>query len=184
MKDLINKVISTIQSFKQDVDQITDQPVYLDNNIRAIPENNIHEALMKISPELANSYLQVIFDLQKTDRISWAGTAHEIREVLATLLRELGPDVEVSKQSWYKQNPETTGPTQKQRVKYIVQKNKSGSKEKDVIGQIDILDERIAILVRSTYNRASDAAHRFKPKQEVTRILKYFEAFALDLLNL
>jgi len=184
MNEFVQMASSSARSIQNDINRILHNQVKIDLTKRTIPENNIHEALINISNELANSYLQVILDLQRTDRISWAGTAHEIRELLATLLRELAPNDEVCKQEWFVQEPDTSGPTQKQRVKYIVQINKSGSKEKKVIEQVDYLDERIATIVRSTYNRASNAAHRFKPKQEVIRILKYFEAFALDLLNL
>ena len=43
-----------------------------------------------------------------------------------------------------------------------------------------IVDE----LVRDTYTRASAAAHGFESRQEVVRILRYFEAFAQDILDL
>ncbi|MFZ2169953.1 MAG: hypothetical protein WAW61_10000 [Methylococcaceae bacterium] len=60
----------------------------------------------------------------------------------------------------------------------------AGSKEREVVEQVVKLESMIEDLVRSTYARASDAAHRFKPKTEVVRVLRYFEAFAYDLLNL
>jgi hypothetical protein len=42
----------------------------------------------------------------------------------------------------------------------------------------------IAGLIRDTYSRASDAAHTLKGRREAKKLLKYFEAFAHDLLNL
>lgn len=147
-------------------------------------DDRIFSALLGISESLARSYAQIKEDLRDYTRLSWAGTAHEIRELLATMLRLLAPDSEVVAQPWYKQVLETSGPTQKQRVRYILQGHGAGSKERQVVEQVVHLEDMIENLVRSTYARASDAAHRFKPRGEVVRICRYFEAFAYDLLNL
>ncbi|MCB8945512.1 MAG: hypothetical protein H6658_17315 [Ardenticatenaceae bacterium] len=146
--------------------------------------NKIYQALLAISDDLANSYMQAKTDLDNDSRFSWAGSAHEIRQVLASMLWLLAPDSEVCSQSWYKKTPDTSGPTQKQRVRYILQMRNGGSKEREVLDHVTSLEKMIEDLVRSTYARASDAAHRFKAKDEVSRIMRYFEAFAFDLLNL
>jgi hypothetical protein len=123
-------------------------------------------------------------DLEDVTRTSWAGAAHEIREIVATLLRLQAPDAEVIRQPWYRQEPNTSGPTQKQRVRYILQQQGAGSKQREVVQEISVLEERIGDLVRATYSRASDAAHRMKGRTEAVRVFRYFEAFAHDLLNL
>ena len=128
--------------------------------------------------------MQIKRDVEDTSRVSWAGTAHEIRQLLSTLLEKLAPDQFVTTQLWYKQDPGTAQPTRKQRVRYILEMHKAGSKEQAVADTVADLDERIAALVTETYSRGSDAAHRYKPGSEVKRILGYFEAFAQDLLNL
>ena len=46
------------------------------------------------------------------------------------------------------------------------------------------LEEVIGGIVRATYSRASDAAHRFKARKEAARIVKCFDAFASDLLDI
>jgi len=153
-------------------------------NASTMERNRIHASLNKISPALARSYAQVKADLQDEHRSSWTGTAHEIREVLATMLRMLAPDSEVVKQSWYKQEPNTSGPTQKQRTRFILQLYDVGSKEMEVASKVSNLEDMIGDLVRATYSRASDAAHRAKARREVVRIVTYFDAFAYDLLNL
>lgn len=145
---------------------------------------SIYQALKDLSPALASSYAQVRVDLEDEERTSWAGSAHEIREMVATILRLLAPDDDVVLQSWYKQDVGTVGPTQKQRVKYILLRNQGGSKREGVLSEIDIIEQMTADLVRSTYSRASDAAHRMKGRAEARRIFRYFEAFAYDLLNL
>jgi len=147
-------------------------------------EEKIFRALNNISTTLGNSYSQVITDIQDAQRVSWAGTAHEVREIIATLLRTIAPDDKVKKESWYKQETNTSGPTQKQRVHYILKTRNAHSKELEVVEQITKLEDMIEDLVRATYSRASDAAHTHKSRTEVVRLLRYFEAFALDLLNI
>ncbi len=150
----------------------------------AAPDREIYEALSTISLPLGQSYAQVKRDLYDNSRTSWAGTAHEVREILATLLRLTAPDAAVRACSWYRQEPNTSGPTQKQRVRYILSQHGAGSKEREVVEEVTTLEGMIGDVVRAMYSRASDAAHRFKDKREITRITRYFEAFARDLLNL
>jgi len=60
----------------------------------------------------------------------------------------------------------------------------AGSKEQQVAEQVDVMEDRMGNLVRATYTRVSDAAHRTKDRREVRRIVRYFEVFAHDLLDL
>lgn len=155
------------------------------DSLTIVDKNSIiFKALHKLSPELGLSYNQVKIDLQDDNRLSWAGTAHEIREIVANVLRLLASDNEVMKQSWFKLEVNTSGPTQKQRVRYILELQNGGSKQGEVIGLVASIDGLVADLVRATYSRASDAAHRLKGRKEANRLLMYFEAFAYDLLNL
>lgn len=146
--------------------------------------NDIYEALLDVSEPLANKYVQAKTDLETPGRLSWSGSAHEIREVLRGLLEALAPDEEVTTQSWYKQDKQTPGPTQKQRVRYVLQERGAGSKEQKVAEKVDVIEDWVGDLARATYTRASDAAHRTKDPKEVRRIVRYFEAFAHDLLDL
>lgn len=153
-------------------------------DVEGVGSATIRAALEAIAPELGHSYDQVLEDIEDRSRRSWAGTAHEIRELLAELLRHLGPDEDVQAESWYKQDPNTRGPTQRQRVRYILEQQRAGSKKRDVVKEMSIIEDRVGGLVRATYNRASDAAHRFKGRREAIRILRYFEVFSRDLLDL
>jgi len=175
-KENIEKVEKTIS---EEMSDIAD-----DNDVNSEHYENIRDALLNISEPLAKSYVQIKRDIADTKRISWAGTAHEIREIVATLLRILAPDNKVKEQSWYKNDANSSNPTQKQRVKYILQQNQAGSKESEAINLIVDLEELISNIVRATYSRASDAAHRHKSREEVNRILQYFEVFIQDLLKL
>ncbi len=82
------------------------------------------------------------------------------------------------------QDESTSGPGHKQRARCILRTRGSGSKEQKVAEQVDVMEDNIGDLVRATYTRASDAAHRTKDRREVRRIVRYFEAFAHDLLDL
>ncbi len=154
------------------------------NGATQIAHEKIYDALLQISEPLANCYAQVKMDINDQSRLSWVGTAHEIRHLISILLQKLAPDVDVISQSWYEQDKNTSGPTQRQRVRYILGQHNAGSKEQKVTEQIVNLDEMVERLVRAIYCRASDAAHRFKSREEIIRILRYFDAFAHDLLNL
>lgn len=153
-------------------------------DVEGIGSAAIRAALERVSPELARSYDQILEDIADRSRKSWAGTAHEIRETLAALLRYMASDEEVQAQAWYIQNSNTNGPTQKQRVRYILETQSPSSKRANVVKEVSVLEDRIGRLVRATYARASDAAHRFKGRREVIRILRYFEVFARDLMDL
>lgn len=145
---------------------------------------DVYDGLAKVSQRLADGYAQAYVDLENETRISYAGTAHEIREVLATLLRELAPNDEVKADPNYKPEPNTTGPTQKQRVLYILRKHRAGSKAREVAEEAAEMENWIGNVARATYSRGSDAAHRGMNRTEVVRIMHYFEALARDLLNL
>ncbi len=181
----IRDTVAQWEGFSGPVDEIESTPIRM-SILRDDSASwyKIYQALLKLSEPLANSYAQVKTDIKDTSRLSWSGTAHEIREVLSTMLRALAPDEQVLAQPWYQQDSHTSGPTQKQRVRYILQLRGAGSKEAEVAEQIIHLDEMIGDLARGMYSRASDAAHRYKPREEVQHILRYFDTFAQDLLDL
>ncbi len=184
--DYYHKYLIRVSDLKTDLSKI------VNINIPKVPirkvntsfHDGIYTALVGVSITLANSYEQVKIDLDNNQRISWSGTAHEIREIVTNLLRLLAPNDEITLESWYKQEKDSSGPTQKQRVKYILQKQSGGSKQSEVTELVTQIEGLVANMVRATYSRASDAAHRSKDRTEVLRLFKYFEAFAHDLLDI
>ena len=152
--------------------------------VAAFVPNSIFDALKRqVSDSVAEGYAQAKQDIEDPNRRSWAGTAHEIRECIGWTLRTLAPDDDVSGQPWFKQETNTIGPTHQQRAKYILGKRHASSHELQVIRHIGHVEEMTADLVRDMYARASDAAHRHKGRDEVRKIMGYFEAFARDLLD-
>jgi hypothetical protein len=187
---MLEKFLADLQSAERKVeitrDALKELPFSKGRTLRhkrVLQPNDVENALRTLSEPLALSYAQARADLE-SERITWVSVAHEIREVLRQMLDLLAPDERVQKQSWYKQQPDTKGPTQKQRALYILRKRNATSSEEDMIKKIDLVEELISTLVRDTYTRASVAAHGQKDRKEAQRLLKYFDAFAHDLLDL
>lgn len=191
MKDIVwyfYNTIEKVQQTQQGLNTLTPTPIM--SNTGSIDvfnsdyDKDVYDALRKISDMLAKGYLQAYQDIQDPKRLSWAGSANEIREVLSHLLRTLAPDDKVTKTSWYKPEANTNGPTRRQRVKYIMKIRETSSNVEKVGDSIEVLYDKISKLVSDTYSRASEAAHISQNQQEVIRIIKYFEAFARDLLDI
>ncbi len=178
------KYITRVHNLRKYLSNISNDLSTSIETVGLSPQDDIYTALAKVSINLANSYHQIKKDIDSPDRISWSGTAHEIRETIRILLELLAPDKEISLESWYHIEKNCSGPTQKQRVKYILQKQSASSRQEDVVKLISNVDDLVGNMVRATYSRGSDAAHRGKDRKECKRLLKYFEAFTHDLLNI
>lgn len=151
----------------------------------SIGDNSVIDALAKISESLVAGYQQVHKDLADDTRISWRGTADEIREVLRELLEFLAPDEQVKRMTWYKQEPNTEGPTQAQRAKYALEQRAAQTHRVNATQEtVNLVEQSISRLVRKTFQRANNAAHTAQDKNEVKRILGYFDLLAKDLLGL
>jgi hypothetical protein len=188
VKGLVKSLLISAQGINDDILQLLpgndEGTIKQTSSVYDSNQNEIYTKLLGISERIADSYKQILADMNDVNRISWAGTAHEIRQTLSSLLQLLAPDEEIIKQTWYKQEPNTSGPTQKQRVRYILLQYNAGSKVREVAENASSVSELVESLTRATYSRASDAAHKFREKQEVERILRYFSALLYDILNL
>jgi hypothetical protein len=137
--------------------------------------------LERISLELANSYKQVLRDVEDVTRVSYRGTANELREILREVLVRLAPDEEVSKQLWFGQEGNNR-PTHRERARYILEKKGAGSRVHDVAeGSLGIVDEGLSQLVRDMYTRTSVATHTAQDLQEIRKLVGYFEPLIQDL---
>ena len=80
----------------------------------------IISSLNDICPAASASYQQALEDLAQSVRISWRGSATELREALRETLDMLAPDKEVSAEPNFKLEPNAHRPTMKQKVRYIL----------------------------------------------------------------
>jgi hypothetical protein len=136
-------------------------------------------------PSSAASYEQALRDIFHGGRISWRGTASELREVLREVMDHLAPDDKVRASPGFKLEPGLLGPTQKQKVRYILRARRSSSAVVAVAeGSLDTVEEAVAALARSTYQRGSESAHVGSTGKEVRNLKRYVEALLAELLEI
>ena len=123
-------------------------------------ELRIIETLRMLVPSAALSYQQAMIDLALNERLSWRGPATDLRECLRKTLDHLAPDAEVKAMHGYRQEPDTAGPTMKQKVRSIL-KNRGASKAMSTPAEAatDAVEEALGTFVRSVYTRSSVSTH-------------------------
>lgn len=145
----------------------------------------IIETLDKLIPAAALSYRQALIDLNMQTRLSWRGPATDLREALRELLDHLAPDEDVTSVPNFKLEPDTKGPTMKQKVRYILSKrgvSRSGSAVPE--GAAASVDEALGTFVRSLYTRSSVSTHTPTEKTEVARIRDWVRVTLCELLEI
>jgi hypothetical protein len=148
-------------------------------------EKKIINELQLISPMATNSYQQALLDLADVKRISFRGTANELRESLRETLDILAPDKEVTAQGNFKLEQNTTSPTMKQKVRFILRKRGlSDTAIKVPEHTIENIEASVSNLVRAVYNRTSISAHVSSSHSEVMKIKNYIDAIFTDLFEI
>jgi hypothetical protein len=148
-------------------------------------EKRIIETINQLVPSAALSYEQAILDLNSKDRISFRGTANELRETLREVLDYLAPDDKVMKGQGFKLEAGKTKPTQKQKVRYIL---KSRGLSRTAINapedSVSIVEELMASLARSIYERSSLSTHVATARQELEQVKMYIDIVLIELLEI
>lgn len=149
-------------------------------------EQILIKTLDELVPTAAQSYRQGIEDLTiATDRFSYRGTACEFREALRETLDLLAPDAEVSTQSWFKQDQNISGPTMKQKVRFILSsRGKSKAQRALAEKSVDLIESLYGDVARAVYTRASLSTHVQTTRKEVFQMKRYFDAVLFDLLEI
>lgn len=131
----------------------------------------IISSLNDVCPAASASYQQALVDMALAQRISWRGTATELRESLRETLDTLAPDKDVETQPTFKHEANAQRPTMKQKVRYILKNRGMNS------GQIStsedstrFIEESLGGITRSIYNRSSVSTHTPTSREEVVRI--------------
>jgi hypothetical protein len=78
-------------------------------------EVQILTTLRSLVPSAGQSYEQALLDLQSASRLSYRGTAVELREALREVLDHLAPDADVMASPGFKLERDATRPTMKQK---------------------------------------------------------------------
>ncbi len=147
-------------------------------------EQTILDTLTAMLPGSAASYEQALRDLAQGGRVSWRGTAAELREVLRDAIDHLAPDDKVMGATGFQREEGQTRPTQRQKVRFILRARRSGSTAVATAeGSLATIDEAIAALARSTYQRGATSTHVQTSGKEVRTLKGYVDALLAELLE-
>ncbi|HXB02023.1 MAG TPA: hypothetical protein VNV15_04295 [Opitutaceae bacterium] len=148
-------------------------------------EGTILKTLEQIVPLAALSYRQACIDLATRDRISYRGTANELREALRELLDHLAPDADVENQQGFKFEDGQKKPTMKQKVRFILRaRGLPATAGEAPENAVLLADEMVGKLTRSTYNRSSISAHVSTARSEVCQMKMYIDSVLAELLEI
>jgi len=146
-------------------------------------EAGIFKALDEVIPTTSLSYKQVLQDLNVQNRVSYRGTAAELREVVRELLDHLAPDDEVLKT--VKLDPTQKRPSMKQKATFILKKRGVGdTTRKTAEDAVNAVENSVGSLARSVYDRGSISTHIATTRVEVLTFKGYAEAVLAELLQI
>lgn len=147
-------------------------------------ERAILETLAALLPSSAASYEQALRDIVQGARVSWRGTAVELRETLREVIDHFAPDDKVSAAPNFQHEVGQIRPTQKQKVRYILRARRSSSAAVTVAeASLDTVEEAVATLARSTYRRGSVSTHVATTAKEIRSLKRYVDALLGELLE-
>jgi Predicted pPIWI-associating nuclease len=148
-------------------------------------ERAILDTLSSLLPSCAASYEQALRDITQGARVSWRGTATELRETLREVIDHFAPDDKVSTAPNFQLETGQTRPTQKQKVRYIMRARRSpGSAVTVAEASLDTMDEAVASLARSTYQRGSVSTHVGTTSKGGRSLKRYVDALLAELLEI
>jgi hypothetical protein len=148
-------------------------------------QTKILKSLRTINESAAKSYEQGLIDLQVGTRSSWRGTAVEFREALREVLDQLAPDAEVEAQPNFKREPDTKGPTMKQKAVFILRARRTKKAQVKTFAEaFDVVDGLIGNLARSVYTRSSVAVHVADSREEARKVRDYVSLVLAELLEI
>jgi hypothetical protein len=148
-------------------------------------ESNILATLDRLVPTAGLSYRQVLQDLQSPGRTSYRGTAAEVREILREILDHLAPDGDVMNAPGFKLETGRMGPTMRQKAKFILKARGLGDTLlKTSQGAVEIVEDGIAALARSVYDRGSVSTHLGSSRREIATVKTYTDAVLAELLQI
>ena len=152
---------------------------------RSSTERLILNTLSDMGSPAFLSYEQAILDLDEESRVSYRGTAAELREVLREVLDQLAPDKDVSGAPGFTLETDRSKPTMKQKVKFILKSRgiptgARGAPENTT----KLVDDLTASVARSTYTKGSVAAHTPSTRGEVLQLKGYLDSVLTELLQI
>jgi hypothetical protein len=147
-------------------------------------EARIIATLGDLVPVAALSYEQAIRDLGSTDRVSYRGTANELREVLRETVDRLAPDDVVMAAQGFRLEAGQTTPTQRQKVRHIlVSRQMSANTRRVPEESVSLIEQTTSSIARASFQRANVATHVASTGQEVRQVKMWVDALLAELLQ-
>jgi hypothetical protein len=147
-------------------------------------ERAILDTLASLLPSCAASYEQALRDIAQGARVSWRGTATELRETLREVMDHFAPDEKVSAAPGFQPEAGQTRPTQRQKVRYILKaRRSSGAAVAVAEASLETVDVSVAALARSAYQRGSVSTHVGTTGKEIKNLKRYIDALLAELLE-
>jgi hypothetical protein len=142
--------------------------------------------LQQLAPSAAQSYQQAIQDLAAPNqRLSYRGTASDLREAFRDTLDQLAPDAAVMEQEGFALEKGQTQPTMKQKVRFILRSRGKGSTHRAVAEKsVELIEALSGDIARAFYNRASLSAHIETTHSEACQLKRYVDTLLFDLLEI
>lgn len=141
--------------------------------------------LQGLLPTAALAYEQALLDMAAGGRLSWRGPATDLREALRETLDHLAPDGAVTKQPGFKLEPNTSGPTMKQKVRYVLrQRGQQRAAIESSEAAVDSIESTLGAFVRSVYTRSSVSTHTATGRDEVIRVRDFVRVALCELLEI
>ncbi len=179
-RDVTKTVQAQLLTLEKVILQVGERP----SEIELEPiDHLILETLTKLLPSAACSYEQAISDIKIKNRKSWRGPATDLRETLRETLDHLAPDSDVIAEVHFKLEKDTSAPTMKQKVRFILRKrgvSKSAMQSPEAATQA--VDELVGTFVRSVYSRSSVSTHTPTDRNEILRIRDWVRVALCELL--
>jgi hypothetical protein len=147
-------------------------------------DNEILSTLQKILPSAAAAYKEALTDLSDNGRHSYRGPATDLRECLRETLDHLAPDEEVTGAPGFKLGKDASGPTMRQKVRYILSnRNKSKAQIAPSEAAVQIVDEIVGTFVRAVYSRSNVSTHTPTKRDEVLRLRHFVRLALMEILE-
>lgn len=153
----------------------------------SVIESRVLSTLGGMLPSTARSYQQVLLDLAADGRVSYRGTATELREILRETLDYLAPDKDVMAADGFQLEKDRPKPTMAQKARYILRKRGVAKNSIEVPRKsIEIVETTVSTLVRSTYDRGSIDTHTSTgiDKPGVQQLKMYVDSVLGELLEI
>lgn len=148
-------------------------------------ETRLLATLEALVPTAELSYRQALMDLRSPERISFRGTANELRETVREVLDHLAPDPEVMASEGFRFEHGQTRPTQRQKVRFILASRGLGATARRTPEtSASLIDEEVSRFARSVYERGSLDAHISTTRQRVQQLKMYVDSILAELLEI